>query len=196
MNSNEEFNLNELTPDIRYLNDMREVIFDRDWFEQQKNNPELYYMYRGLKWDENLRYDITVIPPFQMGKEFVKTLGHFHGIESNEMYIVLEGEGLFLFQKGKDEIEDFYAIKGKQNDCIIVPKEYAHVTINATNKTLKMANWAKKESGFDYETVKNKKGLCYYFTPEGWVKNNEYKNIPEVRFEEPKQCPTDLNFLK
>lgn len=193
----EEFNLNNLTPDIRRLNDMREVIFDTEWLKEQNDNPELYYMYRNLKQDGNLRYDITVIPPFLMGKEYVKTLGHFHGTESNEMYIVLEGEGLFIFQKGKDSVEDFYAVKAKTNDCIIVPKGYAHVTINPSETDLKMANWVKNESGFDYETVKNKKGLCYYYTTQGWLQNNLYQNIPEIRFEEPlTEAPFNLDFLR
>jgi|LAHU01.1.fsa_nt_gb glucose-6-phosphate isomerase len=193
----ETINLDNLTPDIRYLNDMRDVIFDTEWLSQQTTNPELYYMYRGLKKDGNLRYDITVIPPFKLGTEFVKTVGHFHGHTSSEMYIVLEGEGLFIFQKGKEQVEDFYAVKGKQGDYIIVPQGYAHVTINPNETTLKMANWVKEESGFDYETVKNKKGLCYYFTQDGWIKNNEYQNVPEeVRFEKQNECPTDLDFLR
>jgi glucose-6-phosphate isomerase len=193
----ETINLENLTPDIRHLNDMRDVIFDTEWLKNQTDNPELYYMYRGLKKDGTLRYDITVIPPFKLGQEFVKTVGHFHNHTSNEMYIVLEGEGLFVFQKGKDLIEDFYAVKGKPGDCIIVPSGYAHITINPNDTPLKMANWVKEESGFDYETVKNKKGLCYYYTTNGWIKNNEYQNIPEeVRFENPIECPVDLNFLR
>ena len=196
--NNENIDLDRLTPEIRYLNDLHEVIFDAEWMNEQTTNPELYYMYRGLKNNGNFRYDITVIPPFSIGKEFVKTLGHFHSAESNEMYIVLEGEGLFIFQKGKDSVEDFYAIKGKPNDCIVVPKGYAHITINASpNQTLKMANWVKEDSGFDYVTVKNKKGLCYYFTTEGWIKNNAYQNIPEIRFEQPLEaCPNNLDFLR
>lgn len=193
-----ELNLNNYTPEIRYLNDMREVIFDTDWLKQQNNNPALYYMYRNLKRDDNLRYDITIIPPFFMGKEPVKTLGHFHNDNSNELYIVLEGNGLFIFQKGKDAVEDFYIVEAKQNDCIIVPKGYAHITINpSSTETLKMANWVKDNAGFDYETVKNKKGLCYYFTTQGWIKNNHYKNIPEIRFEKPlNQIPDNLDFLR
>ncbi len=197
---NYDFDLKNYTPNVRYLNDMPEVIFDNDWLEEQKqknNNPALYYMYRELKKDGDLRYDITVIPPLLMGKEYTKTLGHFHQKKSNEIYIILEGEGLFIFQKGKDEVEDFYAVRGKKGDCVLVPEDYAHVTINDSNETLKMANWVKDKSDFDYPTVKNKKGLCYYFTTDGWIKNTEYKNIPKVVFKEPlKSMPDNLDFLK
>lgn len=183
-------------PDIRKLKDMEAVLLDKNI---AKSNPEkeIYYMYRGIDKKDGLRYDITVIPPFLMGEEYVKTLGHFHGEDSNEMYIVLEGEGLFILQKGKDVIKDFYIVKAKKGECILVPKEYAHVTINTSNQTLKMANWVNQVSGFDYETVKNKNGLCYFYTVNGWVKNNNYKNIPEIRYEEPlKEVPQNLDFLK
>jgi len=67
-----ELNLNNYTPEIRYLNDMREVIFDTDWLKQQNNNPALYYMYRNLKRDDNLRYDITITSPFLWAKNLLK----------------------------------------------------------------------------------------------------------------------------
>lgn len=184
-------------PDIRKIKDMEDVLFDKRT-AQANPEQELYYMYRGIKEEDNLRYDITIIPPFLMGEEFVKTLGHFHGTDSNEMYIILEGEGIFIFQKGKDIVEDFYAVKGKKGDCIIVPQEYAHVTINPSAKeTLKMANWVNQVSGFDYQSVKDKNGLCYFYTIKGWVKNSNYQNVPEIRFEEPlKEMPKNLDFLK
>jgi glucose-6-phosphate isomerase len=183
-------------PDIRKLKDMEQVLLNK---EVVKSNPEqeLYYMYRGIEEKDGLRYDITVIPPLLMGEEYVKTLGHFHGQDSNEMYIVLEGEGLFVFQKGKDIVEDFYVIKAKKGNCIIVPKGYAHVSINPVKETLKMANWVNQVSGFDYKSVEDKNGLCYFYTTNGWIKNNNYKNIPEIRFEEPlKELPQNLDFLK
>jgi glucose-6-phosphate isomerase len=192
-----EYDLKDITPNIRFLNDIKDVLFDEKWYSVQKENFELYYMYRNLEKKDNLRYDITIIPPFFMGQEPVKTLGHFHQLDSNEMYIVLEGEGLFLLQKGKDKVEEFFVINGKKGDCIIVPKGFAHVTINPTkDKTLKMANWVKDESSFDYETIKNKKGLCYYFTLNGWIKNNNYQDIPKIKFKEPDSYPKSLDFLK
>lgn len=184
-------------PNIRHVSDMKDVLFDKEWFKSAEDR-DLYYMYRGIKQMDNLRYDITVIPPFIMGNEFVKTLGHFHGEDSNEMYIILEGEGLFIFQKGKDAVEDFYAVKGEKGEAVIVPKGYAHVTINPSKtETLKMANWVREASGFDYESVEKKGGLCYFYTTSGWVKNDNYKNVPEIRFEEPlKEVPQNLDFLK
>ena len=72
-----EVDLKDKTPDIRYLNDIKEVLFDQEWAKTAPNY-ELYYMYRGLQEKDNLRYDITVIPPRMLGEEFTKTKGHYH----------------------------------------------------------------------------------------------------------------------
>jgi oxalate decarboxylase/phosphoglucose isomerase-like protein (cupin superfamily) len=40
-------------------------------------------------------------------------------------------------------------------------------------------------------------GACYYYTKNGWIKNENYKNVPPLRFEESlKSEPTNLDFLK
>ncbi|MBA3043669.1 glucose-6-phosphate isomerase, partial [archaeon] len=76
-----DFGGKRIRPDIRRLYDMKEVIYDKEFLENAENI-ELYYMYRGVFLDEtdkktmeenNLRYDITIIPPMKIGKEFVKT---------------------------------------------------------------------------------------------------------------------------
>lgn len=184
-------------PDIRHLSDMGSVVFDKEWLKSAPDR-DMYYMYRGLKHQDSLRYDITVIPPFLMGTEYAKTLGHFHEVGSKEMYIVLEGEALFIFQKGKDAVEKFIAVKAKKGDVAIVPEGYAHVTVNPSQtETLKMANWVNSGYTFDYKSVTDKGGLCYFYTQTGWIKNNNYKSIPEITFEEPlKEIPQNLDFLK
>ena len=96
-----EINLRGKKPDIRYLDDMREVLYDKKWAKKAPNL-ELYYMYRGLKKKNGLRYDITLISPQMLGKEFVKTKGHEH-LNLGEVYIVLEGEAIFLIQKREGE---------------------------------------------------------------------------------------------
>jgi glucose-6-phosphate isomerase len=180
-------------PDIRYVSQMDNVIIDKEW---AKNNAqtELYYMYRNLKQENGLRYDITVIPALLMGNEFIKTKGHEHCSGHAELYVVLEGQGLFLMQKEND----VYAVKAEKGDYIIVPKEYSHITINPSEtETLKMANWVSNECVSDYKMIDNNQGAMYFYTKSGWIKNNNYKNIPEIRFEEPtKQAPENLDFLK
>jgi len=63
--------------EIRYLDDMKIVLYDKAWAKTAPNL-EVYYMERGLEEKNGLRYDITTIPPKMLGKEFVKTKGHYH----------------------------------------------------------------------------------------------------------------------
>lgn len=192
-----EIDLKDKTPDIRCLNDMKDVIYDKEWLKTAPN-PELYYMYRGLKEEDGLRYDITVIPAQMLGKEFTKTKGHEHMGSYPEIYIVLEGEAIYFIQKQKqDIIEDVYAVKAKKGDVVIIPSYYAHTTINPSNQDLKMANWMAIEAKSNYDPIQKMQGACYFYTTDGWIKNKNYKQVPELRFEEPKKLiPEDLSFLK
>jgi glucose-6-phosphate isomerase len=193
-----EFDLTKLTPDVRHLDELRGLLYDKEW-EKLSPNLELYYMYRMLKEDNGLRYDITIIPPKMLGSEFVKTKGHNHAGFYGEVYMVLEGEGFYLFQKGdENEIEDVCVTKAKKGDVIIIPAGYGHVTINPSDtEELKMANWVKKEDKGNFSLFEKMQGACYYYTKQGWIKNENYKSVPELRFEEPsKSVPENLNFLK
>lgn len=195
-----EVDLKNKTPDIRYLYDMKDVIYDKEWLKTAPNL-ELYYMYRGLKKKEELRYDITVIPAQMLGKEFVRTKGNRNSKNFPELYNVLEGEAIFLMQKTSKKdikvIEDVVAIKTKPKDSVIISAEYAIIMINPSDQTLKTANWVSEKNENIYEELKAMQGACYFYTIEGWIKNKNYKQVPELRFEEPKKSiPDNLDFLK
>jgi hypothetical protein len=111
-----EIKIENRKPDVRRLNDMRGVLYDKDWAETAPNL-DLYYMYRGIEEKDGLRYDITVIPAAMLGKEFNKTKGHEHSNKKGEVYIVLEGQAISLMQKNDGEnIKDALAIKAKKGD--------------------------------------------------------------------------------
>ncbi len=191
-----EINLKNKRPDVRHLNDMRDVIYDKEWLKKAPNL-ELYYMYRGMKEKEGLRYDITIIPSRMMGEEYVKTKGHEHVGEYPELYIVLEGEAIFFMQKGGEKIEDVSAIRAKKGEAAVIPSDYAHITINPSDKDLKMANWMAKAAQSDYTPIQKMKGGCYFYTLNGWIKNNNYPKVPELKIQEALQSvPEDLEFLK
>ncbi len=191
-----ETKLKNKKPDIRYLNNMREVVYDKKWLKTTPNL-ELYYMYRGLKKKDGLRYDITLIPAKMLGSEFVKTKGHEHIGDYEEVYIVLEGEAIYLMQKRKGkEITDVFAIKAKKGDVAIIPSGYGHITINPSKKDLKIANWMMDRVKSDYTPILKMEGACYYYTEKGWIKNKNYKKVPKLRFEKPKKSiPKNLDFL-
>lgn len=192
-----ETDLNGRKPDIRYLKDIESVVYDKEWIKTAPNL-ELYYMYRMLKEENGLRYDITVIPAKLLGEEFVKTSGHTHAGYYGELYIVLEGEGFFLMQKGNnDKIEDVYVVKAKKGEAVAIPAGYGHVTINPAKDELKTANWIVKEDKGNYSWFEKMHGACYYFTRSGWIKNENYKIVPSLRFENPlTSIPDNLDFLK
>jgi glucose-6-phosphate isomerase len=177
----------EIKPDIRYLKELKDVIFDKNWFKKADSNLELYYMYRGIKKLNKIRCDITVIPPLKLGKEFNRTLGHFHKGNFGEIYKVLEGKGLFYLQKNKNlkEVDEVKVIKAKKGDFIIIPAEFGHITINPENQTLIIANWISTECKSDYSIFKKMKGAAYFYTSKGWIRNKNYSKIPKINFEKP-----------
>ena len=208
--------MKQLKPDVRRLSDMREVLYDKEWAKTAPDF-ELYYMRRGAENKDGLRYDITEVPARMLGAEFAKTKGHYHVGSYQELYTVLEGEAIYLMQKpGKNgEIIDAYAVKTKKGQTIIVPPNYGHVTINTSKETpklaesepgsrsqsdmgkLKMANWVSENCKSDYSEYVKLGGACYYLTKDGWIKNENYKQVPELRFENPlNSTPENLDFLK
>src|SRR5258708_74520 len=103
--------LKQKDPDIvRKFTDMQPVLMTPDI---QPPLEVLYNVYRHLARPEDvelveknrLSYDITILPPVMLGKEFNKTLGHYHAnipgsaIAHPEVYEVLSGTALFLLQK-------------------------------------------------------------------------------------------------
>jgi len=187
---------NKVEVDIRTYNEIKDVLMQP--FAASKKT-KFYYMYRNLCLNKNkahiadngLRYDITVIPGIKIGKEFNKTAGHFHKLVPNtnltytEVYEVLYGEGHYLLQKNDNT--DFILIKAKPGDKVVVPPNYAHVTTNPTNKVLVAANWMALASKSNYNSIKNKKGLMWYYTTDGWIKNKNYSKTIEPREAKPKQ---------
>ena len=122
----EEINLDNLTPDIRHLDDMRETLHDRD-FAKNAPNTDLYLMYRKVKHENELNYNITITLAKMLGDEFNKTKGHVHIGNYGEIYTVLEGQAIFLMQKGNaDKIEDVYAVEAKAGESAIIPGGYGH----------------------------------------------------------------------
>ena len=193
-----EIDLSKLTPDVRHLDEVRMVMADQE-FAKTAENAELYKMYRKIKVENSLRYDVTVIPPRMFGNEFVKTKGHIHAGFYGEVYMVLEGEGIYFAQLGDEhEIKDVFAVHGKKGDVIIIPAGYGHVTINPSNQPLKTANWIAEHDKGNFSMFEKNQGGCYYYIAPGtWVKNEHYKNVPALRFEDPlKEVPKDLSFLR
>ncbi|MDI6883313.1 MAG: glucose-6-phosphate isomerase family protein [Patescibacteria group bacterium] len=190
-------NLKNKKPIVRYLKEMKEVLYDKGLAEKFPRL-ELYYVFRKVAKIDDLRYDITLIPPRILGKEFVRTKGNRNWKNFPELYRVLSGKAIFLLQKAKEKIvEDVLAIKAKKGDWVMVPPKYAVVMINPSKKTLKTGNWVSQKNKNIYKELEKIGGMSYFYTKAGWLKNKNYKKIPNLRFEKPlKKMPKDLDFLK
>ena len=168
-------------PAERTVVDMQCVLADAGDITADKT---LYFMYRNLSKSEEdkvwlsenkLRYDITVIPPCTLGREYVKTKGHYHpdapcGHGYPELYQVLSGEAHFMLQK--TDLSDICVLKAKEGDVVLIPPGYGHVTINPSDKTLVMANIVSDDFESEYEYYTKMNGAAYYeFSGGEFVKN-------------------------
>jgi glucose-6-phosphate isomerase len=192
-----EIKLSNKKPEIRYLDEIRDLLYDRKWAKTAPNL-KLYYVYREIKRKGDLRYDITVIPARMLGKEFVKTKGNRNSNGYQELYTVSEGEAIFLIQEVQGKIvKDVFAIEAKRGDWIIILPNYAVVMINSSKRKLITGNWVSEKTKNIYEEIEKTKGTCYFYTKSGWVKNKNYKKVPKLHFKKPlKRMPKNLDFLK
>ena len=163
---------------------------------------KFYYMYRDVASNPLLRkykvrFDITIIPHHKIGKEEIKTAGHYHAhirgtnLTYPEVYQIIHGEALYIFQKkAGSKIADVVALEAKPGDVVIVPPNYGHITVNAAKKTLVMANLVYSKFKSQYKDIEKKHGAAYYVieTKRGieFLENPSYGMVPRIRFSEKK----------
>ena len=159
-----------------------------------------YFMIRGGKNKTN----ITVLESGKIGKEYIKTYGHYHVGKIEETYTILQGRGFVIMQKRKKdkngepintEIKNFKAIKIKAGDKIFIPSEWGHLLVN-TGKTwlvssdnspvnFKNKNPVSMPGHADYEPFKRLRGAGYYVTEKNnrpcFQKNQNYSSVPEIK---------------
>lgn len=189
-------------PDIRRRTDMLEVLYERTAAELE----ELYYMYRGVAREgerqaiesRGLRYDITVIRPGTLGKEFVKTAGHYHpekpgtGLTYPEVYEVLHGRAHYLLQRpvpgNPEELEAVMLIAAKPGDKVLIPPQFGHITINPGDDYLIMSNWVAAQFRSVYEPMRRLGGGAYYELQAGespeFIANKNYRLLSPLQ-----RCP-------
>lgn len=145
----------------------------------------VYWMYRAvcLPADRErfaaagVRYDITVLRPGTIGREYVKTAGHFHpacpgsGLAYPEVYEVLHGTAHFLLQlpgEGEDAVAEALLVEVPAGGTLVIPPGYGHVTINASPGWLVIANLVADGFSNCYEPyVRAGGGAFYVVRPPG-----------------------------
>lgn len=190
--------LTEVPPAVRKFEEIKVVLLDKN-----AKGPEiLYYMYRDvhrktdkdLLREKKLRYDITVIPPAKIGKEPVKTSGHYHpqipgsNLSYPEVYEVLYGNPHYLLQKSVppyDRVEEVILIEAEEGDKVIMPPNYGHITINPGNIPVVMTNFVSSEFTSFYKPYEEFEGGAYFEILENekikFIPNKKYKNLPEIK---------------
>ena len=177
-------------PDIRTIEDMVPVLADPTCRE----TGPLYFMYRDLaltgqdrRWMEKhrIRYDITVISPRDLCGELAKTKGHYHpaapsGLGYPEIYEVLEGSAHYLLQK--KDLSDIAMVHASPGDIVVISPGYGHVTINAGQSDLVMANLVSSAFSSEYGEYERRRGGAYYELSGGnLVRNPAYQGVPGLR---------------
>ena len=178
-------------PQVRMAEDLKQVLAERNC----SITGPIYFMYRNLsrtnvdrEWlrDNNLRYDVTVIPPSVLCGEYVKTKGHYHpdnplGVGYPEIYEVLEGSAEYLLQD--KALSDAVVVTAGKGDTVLIPPGYGHVTINPGNTTLVMANIVSTAFESMYRDYEDLRGAVYYRMDRfGYVKNPGYPAHPQLRY--------------
>lgn len=152
----------------------------------------LYSMFREVVQDEkdriwlrkdDIRYDITVIPPMNLCGEWVKTYGHFHpdnpsGTGYPEIYEVLHGRARYLLQHR--EGKRFIVIPARKGQTVLIPPGFGHVTVNPGAETpLVMANLVSNQFSSEYGEFGRCRGASYYLLADGTLeKNPRYPHMP------------------
>ena len=178
-------------PSVRTAEDLRGVLADPGC----TCTGPVYYMYRDVarsvkdrSWltEQQLRFDITVIPPREICGEFIKTKGHYHpdnpsGTGYPEIYEVLAGEAHYLIQD--QDCSDVVMITACAGEIVVVPPGYGHVTINPAKTTvLQMANIVSSGFSGNYQRYEAQKGAAYFeMVKEGFVQNPAYPKHPHLR---------------
>lgn len=185
-----------LRPKIRFLRELKEVLYDNNFARDINLNPPLYYMYRDVKRasdseifnTSDLRFDITIIEPIHLGIERNKTLGHYHkigtrGFSHPELYEVVQGEADYILQKVEQErVIEVILVQAKEGDIVYIPSGYWHVTSNSGEGLLVMSNLVSKYVEGEYESVKGRGGLAYFELVDGsLIVNKSYGDVPPIR---------------
>ncbi len=194
------FDLKKEEADVRRLKDMENVVFDRPWYATADKETPLYWMWRGVKKFDGLRYDVLRFAAGSLGRELMKTAGHGHspagnGLSYPELYQVLTGEVIYLLQKkAGDNLEKVAAVHCQAGDYCLVPPNFEHVTINLAGEKTLMSNWSADANRPDYSKVRAKHGGAYFGlndSPVIWKKNDNYGEVPPLQF----LPPTELTAL-
>jgi len=192
-------------PGVRRLGDLRDVLATPD---PSPDDRPCYHLYRDVRAsvDEHLlaryglRYDVTVLLPGRVGDELAKTSGHYHNVVPGttqtyaEVYEVLFGRAIFLLQRARDggaalvgiDVDEVLLIGAGPGDVLLIPSHMGHVSINAGDEPLVVADLVSPASGHQYGAFRAAHGGAYYVlgvgAPPRVRANAAYGRLPMPRW--------------
>lgn len=148
-------------------------------YREEAANLEMYYMFRSVHKAEDVRFDITVIPPLEVGGECAKTHGHYHpsgddGTPYPEVYQVLKGKGVFVLQKKNRNAGsvDVMVVHAKEGDTVLLPPGFGHVSVNNGDEPLVLSNLVYDKFESIYDDYKENQGAAIYYLKDGELVHN------------------------
>ena len=192
--------LTVVTPAVRTREEMREVLLD----PEADAPAELYYMYRDvcrqqdreLLAQHGLRYDVTVIRPGLLGRDYIKTAGHYHPLKPGtevtypEVYEVLAGKAHYLLQTEPDEDGvEAILIEATAGDKVLIPPGYGHITINPASEFLIMSNWV---AAIYFRLAPSNKTIGgAYFEADWWMRRVSLSLTPAISPHRAQHAPAE-----
>lgn len=163
-----------------------------------------YWMYNGIahKADHDvlsatgMRFGLTLIFPYPIGRERAKTRGHIHTWPQDrsggqigrynypQICEVLSGKAQFFFQTIDVETRSapFCAmIEASPGDKVIIPPNVHHLTVCAGDEPLVFADVIPGPVEEDYTLLAKMRGAAYFNTlHEGIIQNPAYESVAEL----------------
>ena len=158
-----------------------------------------YLMYNGIvrRADRErlavtgMRYELTLMFPYAIGRERAKTLGHLHSAPPNsplnypEVCEVLHGTAYFVFQTMDTDTRSApycAVLEAHPGDKVIIPPNLHHLTINAGDEPLLFADVIPLATRGIYESLAAMHGAAYLNTLDaGWIKNPHYVSMGDLQ---------------
>ncbi|MBX3070679.1 MAG: hypothetical protein KF883_09305 [Thermomicrobiales bacterium] len=150
-------------------------------------------------------YACVLLPSRKVGREYVKTQGHYHPpmpgttIEYPEVYSHLFGDIYLLLQRRAGQrpevIEDFVILDMKAWGAVTIPPGYAHVLINASDAPAAIAGIYATSFKPDYHPFVDLGGAAYFMVDdagESLIPNPRYERVPRLRRPAPGSDPAFL----
>lgn len=149
----------------------------------------------------HLLFGVVTYSKGRLGNEPIRSQGHIHKVSSYsgwstpEVYEIWSGKAIIYMQEFADDIPGrCYAIYAEPGDVVIVPPYWVHATISAdANETLTFGAWCDRDYGFEYEKVRQHKGIAWFPV---YNVQNEIEWVPNSLYQKSKLiCKRPANYL-